>query len=139
MPLSRVAGLVVLAPLVLGTAGCGSPEAATATSAASRFVRLASDDVAAACDLLAPATRSKVTEDGGGDCAAGLRSADLPAGSATGPDVDPEIAGHTAMVTTGGQTLFLALFDDGWKVIAAGCTRTSADLATPYDCAVRGE
>ena len=38
---------------------------------------------------------------------------------------------------TAQETVFLALFDDGWRVTAAGCTRL-AGPAEPYDCDVEG-
>jgi hypothetical protein len=133
---TAVVVVVTVASATLG--GCGSPEAASAAATAERFAQLAPDDAAAACDLLAPRTLEKVTEEGEGSCPDGLQAADLPAGSAGGAEGEPEIAGHTAKVTTAGQTIFLSLFDDGWKVLAAGCTRSSEDLAEPYDCAVEG-
>ena len=138
MPLGWVGASLICLPLAFSLGGCGSPEAASATSTASRFVDLASEDPGAACAMLAPRTRDKAAEDGDGDCAEGLRSAELSPAS-SGSDVAPEVAGHTAVVTTGGQTLFLTLFDDGWKVLAAGCTRVSADEAVPYDCALEGD
>jgi hypothetical protein len=137
MPLSWAGACVICLPLSLALGGCGSPEAASAASTAARFVDLVSDDPAAACGMLAPRTRDKVAEDGDDDCAEGLRSAELSSASSSS-DVPPEVAGHTALVTTGGQTLFLTLFDDGWKVFAAGCTRSSDDEAVPYDCALEG-
>jgi hypothetical protein len=139
MPLGWVGVLVLSAPLAFALGGCGSPEAAAAAAAASQFIGLVRADPGAACELLAPRTREKATEEGDGDCAEGLRSAGLPAVSMDGSNLAPEIAGHTARVTTGGQTVFLSLFDDGWKVLAAGCTRSSGDQATPYECAVEGE
>ncbi|GAA6527659.1 hypothetical protein [Intrasporangium sp. DVR] len=138
MPLGSLSALVLAAPVAFALGGCGSPEAASAASAASRFVRLAADDPAAACELLAPRTREKVTEEAKGSCAEGLRS-QLASAATDGPDVEPEIAGHTAKVATGGQTVFLSLFEDGWKVLAAGCTRASEDTSTPYDCALEGD
>ncbi len=138
MPLGSAGAWVICLPLAFALGGCASPEAASAGSAASRFVDLASEDPGAACGLLAPRTREKAAEEGDGDCAKGLRSAELSS-SSSGSDVPPEVAGHTALVTTGGQTVFLTLFEDGWKVLAAGCTRVSEDEAVPYDCAVEGD
>ena len=48
------------------------------------------------------------------------------------------VAGHSAQVRYSGDTVFLARFDDGWRVTAAGCRRVSTDPAVPYDCAVDG-
>ena len=31
-----------------------------------------------------------------------------------------------------GDTIFLALFDEGWRVTAAGCERASTDPQEPY-------
>lgn len=141
MPLSCVGACLICLPLALALGGCGSPEAASAASTAARFVDLASEDPGAACGMLAPRTREKAAEEGDGDCAEGLRSAELPSASSasSGSDVPPEVAGHTALVTTGGQAVFLTLFDDGWKVLAAGCTRVTEDEAVPYDCAIEGD
>ena len=49
------------------------------------------------------------------------------------------VAGHAAQVVSDGQAIFLARFDQGWLVTAAGCERESDDQATPYLCAVKGD
>ena len=77
MPLGSVGACVIALPLALAIGGCGSPEAASAASTASRFVDLASEDPGGACGMLAPRTRDKAAEEGDGDCAEGLRSAGL--------------------------------------------------------------
>ncbi len=43
--------------------------------------------------------------------------------------------GDNAQARLAGGALFLAEFDTGWRVTAAGCTFVSDDR--PYDCAVR--
>ena len=43
--------------------------------------------------------------------------------------------GTTAQVRYEGETLFLARFDDTWRVVAAGCT---AQRPKPYDCLLQG-
>ena len=48
------------------------------------------------------------------------------------------VAGHSAQVRYAQETVFLSLFDDGWRVTAAGCSRTSTDPSVPYDCTVGG-
>ena len=48
------------------------------------------------------------------------------------------VAGHSAQVRYADDTVFLARFDDGWRVTAAGCERVSSDDAVPYDCVVDG-
>jgi hypothetical protein len=135
MPLGLV--LVAVAAVV---GGCASAEAGDAANVASRFATLAGSDPGGACSLLAPRTREALTKEEG-DCSAGLKKAGLPpAGTAshrTG-DLPSEVAGHSARVVLDGQVVFLARFDDGWRVTAAGCEQRSDDVAVPYDCAVEG-
>ena len=88
--------------------------------------------------------REKAAEEGDGDCAEGLRSTGLGSGSPVSSASSPsegaaEVAGHTALVAAGGQVVFLTLFEDGWKVLAAGCSRAVQDEAVPYDCALEGD
>jgi hypothetical protein len=45
------------------------------------------------------------------------------------------VFGTQAMVDYGGETTFLARFQRGWKVMAAGCTPVPQE---PYDCAISG-
>lgn len=118
----------------VGLAGCSSSQTPEVQQVATRFVEAAAGDPAAACDLLAPGTRSAVEEEG--PCAGELGEAGLPS-SATVTRVD--IAGHSARAVLEGQTVFLALFDRGWRVTAAGCRSDSADPASAYDCTVKGE
>ena len=47
-----------------------------------------------------------------------------------------DVAGRSARIALGDEVLFLSRFDDGWRVLAAGCRRTSDDAARPYDCDV---
>ena len=44
--------------------------------------------------------------------------------------------GDNAQARLAGGALFLAEFDTGWRVTAAGCTFVSDEL--PYDCDVEG-
>lgn len=121
--------------VALGLAGCGAPvERQEAGAAADRFEADVQADPAAACALLAPRTLESVQKDGPA-CAQALPGDDLPT---PGPRGDVSVAGHSAQVRYAKDTVFLALFDQGWKVTAVGCTRTSDDPATPYDCAIEG-
>jgi len=98
-----------------------------------RFLNEAASDPQAACALLAPETAKALRDEGDGDCAKGLAKAAPPPAS----DVETtDVAGSSAQVKLSGQVVFLARFADGWKVTAAGCTRTSTDSAVPYDCDV---
>lgn len=80
-------------------------------------------------------TRQQLESQAETSCPAALRAEDLPTG---GRIEATEVAGHSAQVRTDGDTIFLALFDDGWRVTAAGCERTSSDPQEPYECAVEG-
>lgn len=117
---------------LLLVAGCApSPRVEDARAAAVEF---AGADGSAACQLLAPATREALEEDG--PCAEALEAAALPEGTQV---VRVELAGDSAVVGLADQTMFLALFDDGWRITAAGCSRVADDRAEPYDCSVKGD
>lgn len=141
-------GWLLLPPLALGVAGCGSAEADAAGTAAVTFLSAVGADgegeraLEMACLLLAPATRAALEEEGDGDCAQGLESAAAGvAASGAGGSVDTvEVAGATALVEVGDRVVFLARFDDGWRVTAAGCRpRVDGGPGAPMDCLVRGE
>lgn len=133
MPWLAVAGAATLALLLAGCAGRGSAENEPVAETATSFLASVASAPDQGCELLAPATLEEVEADGE-RCADVLPDA---AGSAPGsgePQVD--VYGRDAMVRWGDQTLFLARFDDGWRVTAAGCEPTGQDL--PYDCEVEG-
>ncbi|MGC0336296.1 hypothetical protein [Streptomyces sp. SLBN-8D4] len=46
-----------------------------------------------------------------------------------------DLYGRQARIVLARDTLFLSLFPDGWKVVAAGC---SPQPGRPYQCAIRG-
>lgn len=122
--------LAAAGPLSLALAGCG---AATEEQGAARAAQAfgAASDPAAACALIAPPTKDRLERDAKADCDQALGDLDLPKAL----DVrDTHVAGHTAQVELAGDTVFLARFDDGWKIVAAGCTKAETDQSTPYDC-----
>ncbi|KGN41498.1 hypothetical protein, partial [Knoellia aerolata] len=104
-----------------------------ATDAATAFLAAASSAPRGACDLLAPATLEVLRSDGD-DCAAAL--AEVAPDDLAGAEPTAEVYGRDAIVRWGGETVFLARFDDGWRVTAAGCRPRGDDL--PYDCSVEG-
>ena len=130
---SVVVGAVALLALTLS--GCGADvERTEAARTADAFSAAATSEPGAACRLLAPRTLDAVEEDGT-PCAQALAEAGLaPAGEGSSVTV----AGHSAQVRYADDTVFLARFDDGWRVTAAGCERVSTDDAVPYDCVVDG-
>ena len=89
-------------------------------------------DSEAACALLAPATREALVADAQAPCADALLDEDLPP---AGDAPEPEVYGTAAQVRSATDTVFLGLFDGGWRVTAAGC---AADGDRPYECAVEG-
>jgi hypothetical protein len=117
-------------------AGCSGADPAAPERAATSFEQaVAAADAEAACALLSPAVRAAVGEDAGGSCPDALRESPPPSSS---PDVvRASRYGRQAVVVTAADTLFLSEFADGWKVIAAGCTREpGAGNGKPYDCAI---
>ncbi len=65
-------------------------------------------------------------------CEDALLDEDLPP---AGDHAEPAVFGTAAQVRSDTETLFLGLFDDGWRVTAAGC---AAEGDRPYDCTVEG-
>ncbi|MFH7599247.1 hypothetical protein WDV06_29735 [Streptomyces racemochromogenes] len=136
VPGARRALAVALAVTgLLAVVGCGAPgpREDDAVSAARAFEdALAAARYGQACALLAPQTRQQVAD--GQECAGALAKERLPAAPGAGPEPPAEVYGRQAWVRLGGDTLFLSQFDEGWKIIAAGCTPRT-DL--PYDCKVK--
>lgn len=125
---------IALLLLCLGTAGCGrSDDRAAATAVAERFfAAIGSGDGAAACDQLSGDTR-KALEDGEQE----------PCREAIGGvKIDPgrleaiEVFSTSAKADLGnGESAFLSLTAEGWRLSAAGCTRGDGPPADePMDC-----
>ncbi|KAF4407628.1 MULTISPECIES: hypothetical protein [Streptomyces] len=134
MPQWRIAAGCAAAA-VLTITGCGSlDERRTAASEAALAFEeaLRTGDGAAACEALAPGTRDELVKSSGALCPRAVLEEELsPAGTVRRVDVH----GRQARVRLAGDTLFLAGFDDGWKVVAAGCEPRPEQ---PYDCTVKG-
>ncbi|MDQ1621358.1 MAG: hypothetical protein QOE19_3927 [Actinomycetota bacterium] len=114
-------------------AGCGQASGSGPRAAVERFAAAwAQRDGSAVCRLLAPRTRTEVAKSAKQPCAQAILDEDLPpAGSVAGA----EVWGGAAQVRTSGDTLFLAEFPEGWRVVAAGCR---PHAGAPYDCQVQG-
>src|SRR5688572_26338591 len=130
---SRFAAACVL---VLAVGGCATVDdrgRAAAEAATSMFNALAGDDGAGACGALAPETRSEVEQSHDDEpCAQAILDEDLPE---PGPLTGTDVYGQWAQVRFSGDTVFLAVFPDGWRVVAAGC---QARPDPPYDCRIHG-
>jgi hypothetical protein len=125
-----------LAALALSAlAGCASVgERGTAAAAVATRLLTAVDDKdgAAACAVLAPDTASALEQSAGKPCAQAILDEDLPApGAVTGVDV----YGQWAQVRLADDTIFLAVFPGGWRVVAAGCVPRQN---RPYNCELQG-
>ena len=120
--------LIVASPL----AGCGSAGAAPEAAAAEFYRALESRQASVACDLLAPQTRGELEQTANVPCAEALLRQDVPS---VGAPLATERFGNQAQVRFGADTAFLAEFDDGWKVVAAGCAPREP---LPYDCVLKG-
>ena len=124
----------VVAAALIAVSACTGPGADQAGQVADSFARLTQDDPAKACDLLAPKTREEIEKSADKSCAEALPDQDLPDPS---PLLSVEVYGHDAIARFGNDTMFLALFPEGWRVTAAGCQPGPND-AKPYDCDVSG-
>jgi hypothetical protein len=127
--------IAVMAATIAVLAGCGSAASrgqAASTVAQRLLTAVDRKDGAAACALLAPNTAAEVAQSAQTDCVEAILDQNLPRpGAVTGDDV----YGQWARVRLSDDTVFLAMFASGWRVVAAGCT-PRADR--PYDCTVHG-
>jgi hypothetical protein len=123
-----------LSVTVLAVTGCssvGDREEAASAAALRLLDTVAAGDGEAACALLAPDTAETVAEDA--PCAEAILDQELPRpGTVTGADV----YGQWAQVRLDVDTVFLAAFPGGWRVVAAGCTPREN---RPYQCSVEGD
>lgn len=136
MRIGRLLLVTIVAAVTVATgAGCGSVASrGQAASLVAQHLLGAVDrnDGAAACALLAPNTAAEVVQSAEKDCAEAILDQDLPRpAQVTGDDV----YGQWARVRLSDDTVFLAMFAGGWRVVAAGCTPRGD---RPYDCTVQG-
>jgi hypothetical protein len=133
---------------VLSVSACASGEADQAAGVAADFhAAVSSEEGAGACALLAPETRSELEQSAQRRCDQAVLAESIPD---VGTVADSKMFGGKAQVRFAGtrvgrpdaadraaiaDTVFLAEFPDGWKVVAAACTPRDR---LPYDCQVEG-
>ncbi|MFF3215633.1 hypothetical protein ACFYYB_34020 [Streptomyces sp. NPDC002886] len=130
-----IAVRLLLPLLCLALTGCATGEARSraAGSAAAAFERaLADGDSARGCEALAPGTREELAQEQ--PCPAALQGLELT--GAREPARAAVVYGSQARVVYPHDSVFLALFAEGWKVTAAGCTPREG---RPYRCELKGD
>jgi hypothetical protein len=131
-------GLYAIGPasLVVGVAaalaGCGSAGSAAGDAATAFYQAVKTGETSKACDLLAPETRRELEQTEKAACEDALTRVELPT---VDQAVGAERFGLHAQVRFDNDTAFLAEYDNGWKVVAAGCTDRDP---LPYDCVIEG-
>jgi hypothetical protein len=115
-----------------GCADVGNREAAAGDIATQLLTAVAGHDGAAACTVLAPDTADELEQSAGKPCDQAILDEDLPAPA---PIHSADVYGQWAQVRLADDTLFLAVFPGGWRVVAAGCKPRQS---RPYDCTLQG-
>lgn len=118
-----------IAAVVALCAGCATGQRETnSRDAATSFVdAMGNGDTQAACALLATDTRESLETSEQQPCAKALESVDIAGGAVT----TTTVWGDRAQVRSPSGALFLVELDTGWRVAAAGCTRSNDGT---YDC-----
>jgi hypothetical protein len=111
-------------------AGCGTSadrdDARHATQAL--YSAAAQHDGTAACARMSPSLRSELVSDHGERCAKAVLSLDLHGRTAD----QVEVYANEALVRlVGGDTVFLSVTREGWRIDALGCRPHGNG---PYDC-----
>jgi hypothetical protein len=110
--------------------GCSSAGEPGVSAVATAFEDPAGDPQAR-CDLLTQATLTTFESEESAPCAEAIADVPLPGGEV----IAVEVWGGDAQVRLGGDTVFLAETDAGWKVTAAGCEPRGE---APYECELEG-
>lgn len=119
--------------LTAAVAGCAGGSGAAAADVALRFhAAVAGGDGATACGLLAPQTRSELRQSAQRPCPVAVLEEEVPQ---VGGVRSSSLFGTQAQVRLEGDTVFLAEFPRGWRVVAAACTPRPP---LPYDCRIKG-
>jgi hypothetical protein len=131
-PFMAVVVAVAVATVAAGCADTTERRDAIAGVALRLLTAVADRDGTAACTVLAPDTLAELEQSAGASCPDAILEEDLPE-PAEVRHVD--VYGQWARVVLADDTLFLAAFPGGWRVVAAGC---QAQGERPYDCVLQG-
>jgi hypothetical protein len=118
--------------VLAGCASVGERGDAAASVALGMLTAVESDDGGAACGVLAPDTLAELEQSAGKPCPEAILEEDL---SPPGEVQQSRVYGQWAQIRLTGDTVFLAVFPGGWRVVAAGCSPRGE---RPYDCALQG-
>ena len=125
--------LVAAALAVMLSTACTPAAEPDARAAAEQFQSAVADrDFAAACAMLSDQARRQLEGTTATGCVRALSRLTLSDAAVTSVSV----WGDNAQARLVDGALFLAEFDTGWQVTAAGCTFVSDEV--PYDCDVEG-
>jgi hypothetical protein len=125
-------GLIICVLALAGCSSVGERGEAAGSVAVKLMTAVDSKDGASACATLAPDTLAELEQSAGKPCAEAILDEDLPK---PGPVTGTDVYGQWAQVRLSDDTLFLAVFPGGWRVVAAGCTPRGE---RPYDCTLQG-
>jgi hypothetical protein len=130
----KIRAVTIAAGVVL-LAGCSSvPDRAEAASgvALGMLTAVAAGNGESACATLAPETLHELEESAEQPCTEAILDEDLPQ---PGQVIGADVYGQWAQVRLAGDVVFLAVFPEGWRVVAAGCRSRGEQ---PYDCRLEG-
>jgi hypothetical protein len=129
----RTAAAASAAALALPLSGCSTVhEQAVMTTVSHFYAALRARNGRGACALLAPGTRSELEQSADKPCDRAILEEGVPhPGVRRGLDV----FGTMAQVRFSHDTVFVARFNDGWRVTATACKAVPGE---PYSCSVKG-
>jgi hypothetical protein len=125
-------GFVALAATLGGCSSAGQDTSGAAAAAEAFHAATAQGDGAVACSRLSVRVAEELQQSAGTPCAQAVLAADVPNASRVR---DVQVWGGRGMVVLDHDVVFVAEFDAGWRVTAAGC---SPRKDRPYDCMVKG-
>jgi hypothetical protein len=129
---SRCAAALSTGLAVVALGGCTSLQSPARDVASRFYASVAAADWSTACTLLAPKTRSELEQSAGKSCPAALKQEGLPKAGSIRSFAG---FGRMAQASFAKDTVFLAEFGDGWKVMAADCSPVPGQ---PFNCRLKG-